>query len=85
MNATIITAAEIVAELAEMFPAGQPGMSTPDRIVANKLAELQAMLAEEIASYEQHLEDAYVDEMARRHEEKLDAQADAVSAGWGWD
>ncbi len=45
MNAVTITAAEIVNELAEMFPTADPGLSTIDRIIAAKLAELQAMLA----------------------------------------
>ena len=77
MNATIITAAEIVNELAEMFPVDEPGQSTPDRIVANKLAELAGMLADEIASYERHL--------AARWEAMQDARFDAISAHWGHD
>lgn len=75
MNATIITAAEIVNELAEMFPADAPGMSTPDRVVANKLAELAAMLAADIAAFEAHLTARYDADVPHMY----------VSAGWGWD
>ena len=44
MNAVTVTATEIVNELAEMFPTDDPGLSTIDRIIAAKLAELQLSL-----------------------------------------
>ena len=75
MNATTVIAAEIVNELAEMFPTADPGLNTIDRIVANKLAELQAMLAEEITKYEAHLCAQYDPDVPHMY----------VSAGWGWD
>ena len=75
MNAVTVTAAEIVNELAEMFPTTDPGLSTIDRIIANKLAELQAMLAQEITEYEAHLCAQYDPDVPHMY----------VSAGWGWD
>lgn len=75
MNATTVIAAEIVNELAEMFPIDDPALSTPDRIVANKLAQLAGMLAKEIAEYEAHLCAQYDPDVPHLY----------VSAGWGWD
>jgi len=75
MNATAIIAAEIVNELAEMFPIDDPGLSTPDKVVAAKLAELQAMLAKEIEEFEAHLCKHYDPDVPHMY----------VSAGWGWD
>lgn len=77
MTSNMITAAEIASQLAEMYPAGDPGLSSADKIVSAKLAELIALLTDEQERFEAAME--------LRYEEMWDARHDAISANWGHD
>lgn len=79
-NAQIATILDQIISQAFDIACEMPGSKVS--AMAHKLAGTASKAIEEI---EQALEDAYYDEMAKRHEDMLDAQADAISAGWGWD
>lgn len=57
----------------------------PGSEASAKAHEIASTAQAAVEAIEQELENAYYDEMAKRHEQMLDAQADAISAHWGHD
>lgn len=57
----------------------------PGSKVSRMAHTLAGTASDAIEAIEKELEDAYWDEMARQHEDMLDAMADATSAHWGHD